>query len=325
MKRIGSFSNYLPGNYVLKAGLATLTIAFVAGVALAAGDVTEKRILKEATSGANWFLKGGSFDGAHYSPLSQITDDNVDSLGLAWSTNLPTTDGIATTPIVVDGVIYLSGAYSVVYAVDASNGAVLWSYDPEVRSAFTVDPELSWLARAHRGIALWDGKVFVTTVDCKLTALDAADGKVLWSKTTCDTALGYFITDSPYVGGGKVFVGNGGSESKKKNRGYVSAYDADKGSLLWRFYIVPSDNPSENNTSALKMAAKTWSGDTLSKYGGGGNSWNEMTYDPASNQLSTYWRVAGGGQICQNQLGDGHRCRNREAELRPGGRILEAG
>ena len=273
------------GTFALKTSLATLAIALIAGVALAAGNVTEERIRKEAGSGTNWFLKGGGFDGAHYSPLTQITDDNVANLGLAWSTNLPTTGGIATTPIVVDGVIYLSGEYSVVYTVDALNGKLLWSYDPEVKSAFAENPRLSWIARAHRGIALWGGKVFVTTADCKLIALDASDGKPLWSKTTCDTALEYFISDSPYVGGGKVFVGNGGSESQEKNRGYVSAYEADNGKLLWRFYIVPSDDPAENNTPALKMAAKTWSGDALAKHGGGGNNWNEMTYDPVSNQL----------------------------------------
>ena len=268
----------------LSACLLVVSLA-TATVVLAAGNVTDARVLKEAGNGANWFLKGGSFRGEHYSPLSQITDENVTDLGLAWAASLPTSDGIATTPIVVDGVIYLSGAYSEVFAVDASNGEILWSYDPEVRSVFAARPELSWLARAHRGVAVWDGKVFLTTVDCKLIAIDADDGEPLWSKSTCDIELGYFITDSPYVGGGKVFVGNGGSESRRKNRGYVSAYDADDGELLWRFYIVPSDNPAENDTQALKMAAKTWSGDTLATYGGGGNSWNEMTFDPASNQL----------------------------------------
>ena len=141
------------------------------------------------------------------------------------------------------------------------------------------------MARAHRGVAVWDGKVYLTTADCKLIAIAAESGKPLWKKTTCDTERGYFITDSPYVGGGKIFVGNGGSESLLKNRGYVSAYGADNGELLWRFFIVPSDDPIENDTPALKMAAKTWSGDTLATYGGGGNSWNEMTYDPVSNQL----------------------------------------
>lgn len=264
--------------------LLLASFAAATGV-LAAANVTDERVLKEAGEGANWFLKGGNFRGEHYSPLAQITDENVANLGLAWSANLPTSDGIATTPIVVDGVIYLSGAYSVVFAIDASNGKLLWSFDPDVRSAFAEQPDLSWVARAHRGVAVYDGRVLLTTADCKLIALDANDGKPLWSKTTCDVALDYFITDSPYVGGGRVFVGNGGSESRLKNRGYVSAYDADDGELLWRFYIVPSDKSEENDTPALKMAAKTWSGDTLATYGGGGNNWNEMTYDPLSNQL----------------------------------------
>ena len=238
-----------------------------------------------SAGGANWFLKGGDFKGQHYSPLAQVNAANVGRLGLAWAADLPIPDGVATTPIVIDGVVYLSGAYSIVLAVDAKSGDILWSYDPEVREAIAERAILSWLARANRGVAVWDGKVFLTTADCRLIALDAAKGTRLWSRQTCDNALGYFITDSPYVGGGKVFVGNGGSESQLKGRGYVSAYAAGDGDLLWRFYIVPSDKPEENDTLALKMAAKTWSGDALAKHGGGGHNWNEMTYDPASNRL----------------------------------------
>ncbi|MBP17745.1 MAG: PQQ-dependent dehydrogenase, methanol/ethanol family [Gammaproteobacteria bacterium] len=233
----------------------------------------------------NWALKGGDFSGQHYSALKKINVSNIDNLGLAWASDLPIPDGVATTPIVIDGVVYLSGAYSFTLALDAKSGDILWSYDPEVRDSFAEQPLLSWLARAHRGIAVSDGKLFVTTVDCRLIALDAKKGTRLWSQQTCDTALGYFITDSPYVGGDKVFVGNGGSESQLKGRGYVSAFAADDGDLLWRFYIVPSDKPEENDTPAMKMAAKTWSGAALAKYGGGGHSWNEMTYDPVSKLL----------------------------------------
>lgn len=237
-----------------------------------------------STGGTNWSLKGGDFNGQHYSPLAQVNAANVDRLGLAWAADLPIPDGVATTPIVIDGVVYLSGAFSIALAIDAVSGRILWSYDPAVREAIAARPNLFWLARAQRGLAVRDGKVFLTTADCRLIALDAAKGTRLWSRQTCDNDLGYFITDSPYVGGGKVFVGNGGSESKLKGRGYVSAYSAD-GDLLWRFYIVPSDNPEENDTPALKMAARTWSGGTLARHGGGGHNWNEMTYDPASNQL----------------------------------------
>jgi quinohemoprotein ethanol dehydrogenase len=250
-----------------------------------AGEVTDKRIVAESAQGENWFVKGGNFDGQHYSPLARINEANIDQLGLAWATDLPVADGISATPIVVDGVIYLSGAFSLVFAVDAATGRLLWSYDPKVREAFSDYPMLSWPARVNRGVAVWDGRVYLSTADCRLIALDARDGSPQWSKQTCDPEFGYYITDSPYAGGGRIFLGNAGSESAMKGRGYVSAYDPGSGELLWRFYIVPSADPAENDTAALKMAAKTWSGDTLAEYGGGGHNWNGMTYDPASNLL----------------------------------------
>jgi quinohemoprotein ethanol dehydrogenase len=262
-----------------------ISLCLANGTSIAADDVTQKRVLDESASGENWFLKGGNFRGEHFSPLAGITEQNVAELGLAWASNLPVPDGISATPIVVDGVIYLSGAYSIVFAIDAADGSHLWTYDPDVRSSLAEDPFMSWPARVNRGVAVWGGRVYATTADCRLIALDAGTGKQVWSQQTCDTKKGYAITDSPYVGSGKVFVGNSGSESRQKNRGYVSAYDAESGRMIWRFYTVPSDKASENTSAAMKMAAKTWSGDALEKFGGGGSNWNEMTYDPESNLL----------------------------------------
>ncbi len=264
--------------------LLTLLLA-ATGPACAAGDVTQQRVLDESDIGDNWFLKGGGFRGEHFSPLDAVSVETIDDLGLAWSTPLPVPDGISATPIVVDGVIYVSGAWSLVFAVDAATGNVIWRHDPDVRSRLADDPGMSWVARAQRGIAVWQGKVLATTADCRLIALDASSGRELWTRQTCDREMGYAISDSPYVGGDLVFVGNAGSESWEKNRGYVSAYDVDDGELRWRFYTVPSDDPAKNTSSAMKMAAATWTGDSLAKFGGGGSAWNEMTYDPETGLL----------------------------------------
>ncbi len=250
-----------------------------------AGNVTQARILAESSKGENWFLNGGNFRGEHFSPLTQINTRNVGGLKLEWSLDLPAPDGIAATPIVVDGTIYLSAPRSVVFAIDAATGKMRWTYDPELYKKFAQEPYLSLRGRSNRGVAVWEGKVFIGVADCRLIALDAGTGMVIWSTVTCDPALGYGISDAPHVGGGKVFIGNAGSESQQKNRGYVSAYDVDDGKLLWRFFTVPSDDPDENRTPAMKMAAATWSGDAWQQFGGGGSAWNEMTYDPESDLL----------------------------------------
>jgi quinohemoprotein ethanol dehydrogenase len=268
-----------------------LCASLLSPVALGGADVTDERLLAESSHGRNWLRKSGNAQAQHYSALDSINDSNVNKLGVAWISALPVSDGIAGTPIVVDGVIYLGVAYSRVFALDSGTGSILWSFDPDVRSALGGDSTLSWVARANRGVAAGDGKVFVATADCRLIALDADNGEVTWSRTTCDTSFGYAISDSPYYGGGKVFVGNAGSESGKKNRGYVTAYDSRTGDLLWRFYTVPSADAAENTSPAMKMAAATWSGDALETYGGGGSNWNEMTYDPDTELL--YFGTAG--------------------------------
>ncbi len=283
----------MKGQMAIFRTLVCIALLFAAQITLGAANVTEERVVKEAASGEHWFLKGGNFRGEHFSPLAEVSDHNVHNLGLAWSSTIPAPDGIAATPIVVDGVIYFSVAYSVVFAVDAANGHIIWQYHPDMKSAYVAGDRLtSVYARANRGVAVWHGKVLVATADCRLIALDAKSGKELWSTKTCDPALGYGISDSPYVGGNKVFVGNAGNESGKKNRGYVSAYDVETGEMLWRFYTVPSADPAQNTSPAMKMAAKTWSGDALEKFAGGASNWNEMTYDPQTGLL--FFGTAGG-------------------------------
>jgi quinohemoprotein ethanol dehydrogenase len=255
-----------------------------AAAAASFGKVTDARVLEEAKRGDNWLVNAGNYRGQHYSPLHQIDTKSVAQLGLEWSSDLAAPDGIAATPIVVDGTIYLSGPFSIVYAIDAASGQLRWTYDPQVLAALDGNSG-SWTARSSRGVAVWDGRVYVGTADCRLIALDAGKGTVAWTQQTCDTKLGYTISDAPRVGGGRIYLGNAGSESGKKNRGYVSAYDPYTGKLRWRFYTVPSDDPAQNTSPAMQMAAKSWTGDAWKPFGGGGNNWNEMTYDPQSRLL----------------------------------------
>src|ERR1700730_14920286 len=138
------------------------------------GDVTEARLTSEASGGNNWLLNGRTSDGQHFSPLHQITDKNVGGLGLAWSLDIDSGMGMVSEPIVVDGVIYVSAPMSIVYAVDAVSGRVLWKFDPKVRLNQAING--SYSARTNAGVAVWDGKVYVGTGDCRLIAVNATSG-----------------------------------------------------------------------------------------------------------------------------------------------------
>ena len=179
--------------------------------------------------------------------------------------------------------MYVTSAWSLVYALDAATGAERWVYDPKVDRAVGAK---ACCDVVNRGVALYEGKVFVGAIDGRLIALDAGSGRLLWETVTVDQSKPYTITGAPRAANGLVYIGNGGAEYGV--RGYVSAYEANTGKLAWRFYTVPGD-PSKGPDNAasdpiMARAAATWNGQWW-KVGGGGTVWDAIVYDPDFKQL----------------------------------------
>ncbi|ROS05151.1 quinohemoprotein ethanol dehydrogenase [Sinobacterium caligoides] len=265
----------------------TLSSAWSHGKEYAAGSVTTEKIIAEAASGGEWLSHGRDYQEQRFSPLKQINTDNVADLGLAWHYDTRSNRGLEATPIVVDGVMYVSGVWSVVYALDAKTGKELWVYDPKVPKEWG---QFACCDAVNRGVAVYQGKVIVGTLDGRLVAIDAKTGEQVWETLTIDKNRPYTITGAPRVAKGKVYIGNGGAEYGV--RGYVSAYDVDNGELIWRFFTVPGDPKLGFESEAMANAADTWSGEWY-KYGGGGTVWDSIVYDPELDQL--YIGVGNGG------------------------------
>ena len=239
-------------------------------------------IQANAAKTPDWPSYGLDYAETRYSRLDKINAKNVKQLGLVWSYDLESTRGVEATPLVVDGVMYVTASWSVVHAVDARTGKRIWSYDPKVDKSkgFRGCCDV-----VNRGVALWEGKVYVAAYDGRLVALDAATGSVLWEKDTLiDHARSYTITGAPRVFKGKVIIGNGGAEYGV--RGYITAYDATTGDQKWRWFTVPGDPSKPFEDASMERAAKTW--DPAGKYweaGGGGTVWDTMTFDPELNLM----------------------------------------
>jgi quinohemoprotein ethanol dehydrogenase len=228
-----------------------------------------------APADGEWLSYGRTYDEQRFSPLARIDVGNVAQLGLAWSYELDTPHRVQeATPLVIDGVMYVTSAWSKLFALDARTGKEIWRFDPKVPGEAGVK---ACCDVANRGAAAWNGKIYIGTLDGRLVAVEAATGKQVWEVMTVPTGQNYTITGAPRVFDGKVLIGNGGAEYGA--RGFVTAYDAETGNQVWRFYTVPGDPAQPFESEALAKAAKTWKGQWW-KLGGGGTVWDSIVYDP---------------------------------------------
>jgi quinohemoprotein ethanol dehydrogenase len=240
-----------------------------------AAAVDAARLIAADSEPDNWMSPGRTYDEQHFSPLKNIDADNSKNLGLAWFYDLDTAHrGQESTPLVIDGVMYVTSAWSKVFALDAKTGTPLWVFDPKVPGQAAVN---ACCDTVNRGVAAWKGRVYLGTLDGRLIALDAATGKPAWEVATVPAGGRYTITGAPRVVKGMVLIGNGGAEMGM--RGYVTAYDADSGKQIWRFFTVPGDPAKPFESAALEKAAKTWRGEWW-KLGAGGPVWDSIVYDP---------------------------------------------
>lgn len=260
--------NRLAGSFVLLS-----VLMFATGSHAANKPVSTDRLLGAATDADNWLTHGKDYREQRFSDLDQVSTDNIDELKLDWYHDFNSTRGLEATPLVIDGYLYTTDVWNKVYAFDATNGKLVWQYDPEVNREVGV--KLCCDA-VNRGLAAYDGSLFTGTLDGRLIALDRQTGNEQWSVQTTPPDESYSITGAPRVVKGKIMIGNGGGEFGV--RGYFSAYDPDNGELIWRFYTVPG-KPGEDDSDVMEMAASTWSGDWW-KLGGGGTAWDSMAYDP---------------------------------------------
>jgi len=247
----------------------------------------------------DWPAYGRDAAEQRFSPLRQISTDNVASLGLAWFYDMRVGRGVEGTPLMVDGILYATSGWSIVYALDAKTGKELWVFDPK---ADRIQGAKSCCDVVSRGVAYADGRIFLAAIDGRLFGLNARTGRELWQVQTVDKSQPYTITGAPRTAKGLVFIGNSGADIGLGVRGYASAYDARTGKLVWRFYTVPGD-PSRGpdrtaSDSIMPMAAKTWHGQWW-RQGGGGTVWDSITYDA---ELDRVYLGVGNGSPWNRQI-----------------------
>jgi quinohemoprotein ethanol dehydrogenase len=245
------------------------------------GEVDEARLIAADRDPDQWLTPGRDAGGSYYSPLEAINDTSVSGLGFAWEYSVGTKRGLEATPVVVDGVMYTSGNWGRVYALDAATGRQLWTYDP------AVDGQTGRYACCdvvNRGVAVRGGRVFVASLDGYLHAIDARTGQRIWRADTLPArgagAFHYFSTGAPVIAGNVVAIGNGGGDFAGA-RGSVAAFDLATGDFRWRFYTVPRDPKlGPQDQPHLEAAIKTWDPHYRWEFGAGGSVWDGLSYDP---------------------------------------------
>jgi len=259
-----------------------LAVALAAAVVCAAEEVDDRAL--GASPNREWLTYGGSYAGTHYSPLRQIDRANVEDLALAWEWEITGTDGnLEATPLVADGVLYATGTWSQVFALDAATGEPRWRWDPGlVRGGKANGGPSSCCGPVNRGVGLHGDNVFVGLLDGRLIALSRETGLPVWAVQTTPLGSDYAITGAPRVIDGKVIIGNAGAEFGV--RGFVTAYDAETGEQVWRFYTVPGNPADGFENEAMRRAAETWTGEWW-RVGGGGTAWDSFAYDAEANLL----------------------------------------
>ncbi len=250
------------------------------------GFIDQARLLRADEQPENWMSLGRDFKQQHFSPLTKINEGNISDLGFAWEYDASSRigrvpRGLEATPIVVDGIMYTSGAWGVVYALNAATGVEIWRYDPDVDASYN---RRACCDVVNRGVQVWKGKVYVATLDGYMVCLNAADGKLIWRKDTfTDRSISYTITGAPQIAKNVVVIGNSGAEFGV--RGYITAYDLETGEQKWRFFIVPGDPKKGFEHPEMEMASKTWDPNSTWEAGLGGTVWGQYAYDPELNLL----------------------------------------
>src|SRR5579872_3684702 len=242
------------------------------GQARRVDDLALKNAAKSASDG-DWLSYGLTPGETRYSHLKLIDASNVNRLGLVWSYEVGDGGGDQeATPLVWNNTIFGVTNWSIVFALDARTGKEKWRWDPEVNHQ-TVAPKVC-CGVVNRGLAIYEGKIFVPVIDGRLEALDAETGKPLWETRVSYTQDNYTLTMAPRMARGKVLVGVSGAEYPV--RGFIAAFDANTGRQAWKFYTVPGDvNKPEDE--AMRKAAPTWD-PASTKVGAGGTVWDSISY-----------------------------------------------